>query len=206
MKQAYEKTAALKVTFYTHPLCKVSWQMQHDWTRFYSDYRNLASFKICMGEMPLNSDALEKPSKSAHICLAVKAASLQSELAGHLYLGALREAIWGQNVDFSSLDVLIAIARKVNQCHRGQFDFNRFAGELTGKYARLALQEDLRKFHVNRVHLLPTITFTRQGKGIKLEGFRGYRQLAQTFTQLIGPPPVCTGGSIVQKAPVQLGG
>lgn len=184
MQQTLQKTTGIKVTFYTHPLCKTSWEMQPDWADFYREYYGLVAFKFCMGEVMPEHDGLSKAPGMSQMCLAVKAASLQSEAAAYLYLTALREAVWVEGLEASGLDVLVNIARKVSQNNRTKFDLGRFGIDFTGKPACKALKEDLRKFHINRVGVLPTITITRDRKGLKLERYANYMDLVKTVCRL----------------------
>nr|WP_295932202.1 DsbA family protein [uncultured Dyadobacter sp.] len=184
-KEAYQGKVRIKLTFYTHPLCTASWEMAADWSQFLKDYNGLFSYRYCIGELHADSKELETIVKTPYLCVAVKAASLQSEKATHLYLNALRQAFWGGQADLSDVDQLLKLARQTSQAHRFDFDFNRFAKDLTGKQAGMRLKDDLRKFHINKIGQLPTITFTQDAKGIKLEGRTDYRQLACALSKLL---------------------
>ncbi|MDR6806974.1 putative DsbA family dithiol-disulfide isomerase [Dyadobacter sp. BE34] len=56
-------------------------------------------------------------------------------------------------------------------------DFNRFVQELDSRKSRQAVLDDLNKIWINRVNTLPTLTFTVDGKGLKMTGYKTYPQL-----------------------------
>lgn len=158
--------------------------MHQDWLQFCADYQGLAQFKICIGQLP-GGDTSANIAKYSQLTLSVKAAALQSARAAGVYLARLGEAIFDEGKDLSSMNQMVLIARSLAQKNPSVLDYSRFVTGLTSKEAARSLGEDLKKCHINRIHTLPTVTFTHQGKGIKLEGKRTYDQLAQALDRLM---------------------
>ncbi|SEJ39409.1 Thioredoxin [Dyadobacter sp. SG02] len=127
-----------------------------------------------------------EPKKNARdmTCLAVKAASLQSQPAANLYLAYLRQAFMVGGSDPSSLDTLIEIARHVSRRHPDMLNFQRFFEQFDCAQSRQALFEDRKKNQINRIVSMPTLTFTFLGKGIKLSGNCSYDSMVEAFQQL----------------------
>ncbi|WP_353720258.1 DsbA family protein [Dyadobacter sp. 676] len=178
----------IKIVYYTHPLCPVSWRMQKDWQQFISVFGQFLSFRFCMSAPALNVPdvSLDNNTKlpATNACQAVKAASLQSQWAADTFLDALRKAAMQDERDVSQMDVLVEIAREISRNHRQIFDLQRFGMDLNSRYTRRAIQDDLLKIRINKVDRFPTITFTVDGKGIKVTGYNSFDQLASIFRKL----------------------
>lgn len=183
----------VKIIYYTHPLCPVSWSMQEDWQRFVTIFGHAIHFRFCMSGLAQGAPQETEPGPessaklpAAAACQAVKAASLQSQWAADLYLDALRRTAMTTGQDISQMDVLVDIARDISRNHRKVFDLQRFGMDVNSRVTRRALQEDLMKIRINKLERFPTITFTVDGKGIKLTGHNSYEQLVATFRKLSG--------------------
>lgn len=183
----------VKIIYYTHPLCPVSWTMQDDWQRFVTVFGQGINFRFCMSGLAQAAPQETEPGPdgntklpAAIACQAVKAASLQSQWAADLYLDALRKAAMTTDQDISQMDVLVDIGRNISRDHRKVFDLQRFGMDVNSRITRRALQEDLMKIRINKVERFPTITFTVDGKGIKLTGHNTYEQLVAAYRKLSG--------------------
>lgn len=184
MKGTFQKPFGVKVTFYTHPFCETSRDMLSELIRFYNEFNGLITFRLCLGESFLNDETVSN-GKSYEMCLAVKAASLQSEISALLYLNEVCLVLHQEGVKLLNTAELIRIARQVGHKYGGQFDFNRFCDDLTSKQARQVYNQDLLKFHINRISCTPAITFTCEGKGMKLQGKKSYQQLVRVLNQFL---------------------
>lgn len=177
----------VKVVYYTHPLCPVSWAMQAEWERFTEHFGKYISTQFCMaGNAPDTSETPENSVFPAYVtCLAVKAAGLQSPVAADLYLGRLRKAAMAEQLDVLQPNVLVGLAREISKYHRNQFDFHRFGKDFDTRAARQALHADLQKAHCNRIDRFPTLTFTVKGRGVKLAGYCTYAKLVAAVNKLL---------------------
>lgn len=186
MKRTFQKPFGVKVTFYTHPFCETSQHMLAELIRFYNEFNGLITFRLCLGESYVHGETVSD-GKSYEMCLAVKAASLQSEISALLYLNEVYLVLHQEGAKLLNTAELIRIARQVGQKYRAQFDFNLFCNNLTSKQARQVYNQDLLKFHINRISCTPAITFTSEGKGIKLQGKKSYQQLVRVLNQFLSP-------------------
>lgn len=185
----------IKVVYYTHPFCSVSGKMQMHWRRLLLEYGQYLSFKFCIA---VKEDAGLTNTKSLSACRAVKAAELQSPWAADLYLDAIRtELTFGQQ-DVTKTEVLVDIARLVARKNPQTLDFNRFIEEVDSRKSRQALADDQNKLLINRINQFPTLTFTVNGKGIKVTGYKDYFQLLDVIKR-ISPP---RGGIFVPGLPL----
>jgi predicted DsbA family dithiol-disulfide isomerase len=162
--------------------------MQDSWQRFTSTFGDHISVQFCLNrEQGESAKPLER-SSSFLMCLAVKAAALQSPVAADLYLRQLRQAAFVEKRDVSQVGALVDVAREVNKLHRAHFNFHRFGADFDTRGTREALQADLLKIIRNRIDTFPTVTFTTGGKGIKIAGASSYQQLASAVQKLLMPP------------------
>nr|WP_295922074.1 DsbA family protein [uncultured Dyadobacter sp.] len=177
----------VKIVYYTHPLCPVSWAMQADWQRFVGTFGPYISTQFCMAGNA--SDPAQSPEKGAFpayvTCLAVKAAGLQSSVAADLYLGRLRKAAMAEQRDILQPSVLAELAREISKYYRGEFDFHRFGKDFDTRATRQALHADVQKAYCNRIDRFPTLTLTVAGKGIKIAGQATYEKLVTAIRKLL---------------------
>ena len=184
----------VRVTFYTHPACKVSWDMQNQWRLFVDNFRDTISYQFCMTS--IGPDRAEAPVRKApaapdtmssfQSCLAVKAAELQSPTAADLFLEKLRYARNVEELDISQPAALVDVARQTSKEHSGRFSFHKFADDFYCRDSRRALKSDLQKQFSNKIEIVPTLTLTVGGKGVKLTGYQSYEQLSQALHRLQG--------------------
>ncbi|ACT91789.1 DsbA family oxidoreductase [Dyadobacter fermentans] len=174
MDQFNTLTPTIKVVYYTHPFCPVSERMQQHWCRLTSEYGHHLSFKFCMAA---GMDSAFPATKTKFACQAVKAAELQSSWAADLFLDAIRTEMAQGRQDLCEPESLLEIARMCAKKNPSTMDFNRFAQELDSRKTRQAVLDDLNKIRINRVDTLPTLTFTVDGKGLKVTGYKTYHQL-----------------------------
>lgn len=147
----------MEVYFLTDPLCPWSWAMQPVYESLRSDKgmevrdvltgwlpdlatRGLATVrdewaaveaKARVGIDPTYWDRVA-PRTSLIACAAVKAAELQGEGKGSLYLAGLRIAAFVQGKDVANFDVLVAVAREAklaDELFRGDLGVGRYAVE-----------------------------------------------------------------------------
>jgi len=179
----------IKIVYYTHPFCRDSQRMQENWDRLVSVCGELVSFQLCM--MPKESVQKNEWNENlfennCHLaCVAVKSASLQSELAAHCYLTAIREAVFPSHQDISKIEILVEVARQVSRSNREVFSLQRFSEDFNSVTSRPALDQDHRKAHVNRIQESPTFTFTIEGKGVKVAGYQSFERILGIITTLV---------------------
>lgn len=129
--------------------------------------------------------AEDPPSSSYPACLAVKTAGLQSHLAAEKYLSNLREAAMVQGLNISSTSVLFDVARQTSAANPGLLDMHRFGADFNGRESRLAFKDDIRKVRSNGIQRFPTFTFTLNGKGLMITGFRPFETLVGALRQVL---------------------
>ncbi|WP_169409393.1 DsbA family oxidoreductase [Dyadobacter beijingensis] len=179
----------INVVYYTHPLCPVSFQMQDAWREFVSTFGDVINYKFCISAQNNAFGAAGEPS-GTKAAQAVKAASLQSQVAADLYLDILRKAALTEGRDISEPQLLVDLARQISRNHRKVLDLHRFGSDFGSPSTRRALQSDEVKIRVNQIVCCPTITFTTEGRGIKATGLLTYHQLVQMLKKMIAPPSV----------------
>lgn len=190
MRQVNNEAPTIKIIYYTHPLCPISWEMQRSWDRVIQDFGHISKFHLCMGSVSDDTIAAlgYEPKRNARdmTCLAVKAASLQSPVASNLYLTYLRQAFMVEGGDPSCLNTLIDTARQVSRCYPGVLNFQRFFEQFNSGPSRQALSDDRKKIQINQITIIPTLTLTFLGKGVKLSGSCSYDRIADAFGQFSG--------------------
>lgn len=191
MDQFQTSNPKIKIVYYTHPFCPVSERMQQHWRRLLSDHGRYLSFKFCIAA---SADSACTNAKSTFVCQAVKAAELQSPWAAHLFLDAVRTEMAQDRQDLAEANVLIEIARTVAKKSPSILDFNRFIEDLDSRRSRQAVLDDLNKLRINRVDQLPTLTFTVDGRGLKVTGYKTYYQLLDLMKRV---SPAATGINMV---------
>ncbi|MCF0072812.1 DsbA family protein [Dyadobacter sp. CY261] len=179
----------VKVVYYTYPQCAASWAMQRTWEELLTNFKEFVSLQICMTGVPQLPALGHETARTAKVprdmaCLAVKAASLQSQWTADLYLAELRKACMVEHQDISKLDVLVQIARQVSKNNRGIFDLHRFGQDFDSRACRQSLYEDQQKIRINNITESPTLTFTIDGKGIKVSGYQRYQRFADILHSL----------------------
>lgn len=172
----------LRVVYYTHPFCRESWAMHTVWRDFVGKFGNLLSMGICITQSPVPGETTHS---AQQVCLAVKAASLQSVQAADFYLEALRAASIESGVDLCKLDNLVQIARQVSKQHPGIFDMHRFGADFNSSFARKALYDDQKRTSINGISHSPTITMTLAGRGVKITGPATGDQLSAIVKKLV---------------------
>nr|WP_295926799.1 DsbA family protein [uncultured Dyadobacter sp.] len=186
-----DQLPTIKVVYYTHPLCVDSWAMQPCWDQLIQNFGELLSFHFCMTSAPTSAeDAIPAPGTSAAkstrdvASLAVKAAALQSQRAADLYLAGLRRAAMAEQQDISRMDILVEVAREVSKYHRNILNLHQFGKDFDSRASRQALYEDQQKIRLNGIRTVPTLTFTLEGKGIKVSGVNSYERLTGILAKL----------------------
>lgn len=127
----------------------------------------------------------DPPASSWPACLAVKAAALQSSVAGDRFLRRLREAVMLENRNIAREEVLAALAREV-----GYLDVAQFERDLAAR-APAALEEDVREARYRGIGRYPCLLLRRAGCApAYLVGWRPYAALVravEAFAPELGP-------------------
>lgn len=176
-----------------------------DWNKF-SDPFNSVNRPAQMGPLWMDAsrrtgavinDAIwtqDPPSSSYPACVAVKTAGLQSDTAAEIYLFAVMEAVMVQARDISKKEILLDIARQTAGSHPRVLDYALFEKNYNVQASRQAFIEDLRQVNVHRIGRFPTLTFTVEGKGLIITGYRPYEALVQVLQQVQSQPTVHSPG------------
>ena len=128
----------------------------------------------------------EPPASSYPACIAVKTATLQSEVAGEVYLRSAREALMVESKDISQKEILFDIADLTESRHPGLFSADDFRKDYGNEASQLAFREDIMKVRFNKIGRFPSLTMTTKGKpGIIITGYRPYSVLLEALRQII---------------------
>ena len=125
------------------------------------------------------------PHSSFPACIAVKCAALQSTEAEESYLRLLREAVMLKGKNIARQEVLMAVARDLEKQDPSVFNSDQFEKDLNAGTGHQAFREDIKEVRYNNIVRFPTLTISRQGKGIVIVGFRPYEALLEAIRVMI---------------------
>ncbi|MGM8212677.1 DsbA family protein [Virgibacillus sp. W0430] len=114
--------------------------------------------------------------------MAIKAAELQGNRAGRLYLRKIQEAFFIKDEDISNEKVLIQCAKDA------QLDVDEFTNDLYSPSAKKAFQCDLKILKEMRVDALPTLVFFNhiiEDHGIKIVGTHSYDTYVHILKEIL---------------------
>lgn len=146
--------------------------------------------------VPLNDRiwTLDPPSSSVPAALAVKCAYLQTDAAGKLYLDAVREAMMTDGRNVAKRDVLLDIAKAVEQDHPDVFNAEMFFHQLGGPLPLAALRKDMDETSINKIGRFPTLIIrSAAGKGVLISGYRPYDVLAEAVQAAVDTKKIFSG-------------
>lgn len=127
----------------------------------------------------------DPPSSSYPACLAVKAAELQSQLAGERLLRRLREAVMTKRRNVARPEVIQIVADELAGDEPERFDADRFRRDLDGRAAVDALREDIKELRYLGIGRFPALTLRRAGgPGIIVVGYRPYHALLAALARV----------------------
>lgn len=138
--------------------------------------------------MPIRSDIwrTDPPASSYLACIAVKCAELQSQLAGEIYLNAIRKAVMteGRNIAYQSN--LTEIAIEIADEYPGLIDLAQFNSDMISSEGKDAFTADLQEVQRLAITRLPTLIFRRQGKqALITSGYKPYDSLIKIAEALV---------------------
>lgn len=127
----------------------------------------------------------DPPHSSYPACLAVKAAQLQSDLAGERYLKEIQHAVMLNVQNIAKVPVLMTIAQQLEARFPDEFCYHTFLEDFTSTTAKDAFREDLKKTRYHEITRFPTLTFSKgQSPGVMITGFRPYEVLLEAFYEV----------------------
>lgn len=121
-------------------------------------------------------------STSYPACMAVKAAEVQSKIAGEAMLRNLREAVMIHSKNIAETDVLLEVAFYLEQ--NGIFDKKLFEKCLFSDEAPRLLQVDLNLAKIKRIGRFPTLLISYENKTLQITGYRPFSVLLDTLKLL----------------------
>jgi predicted DsbA family dithiol-disulfide isomerase len=164
-----------------------------DW-KSYNDPLNSVSKPIQMGPVWMHASEVthvkmhysiwheRPPSSSFPACIAVKTAGLQSKAAEDKYLFNVRRALMEDGSDISQPQVLLSIARQVQDAG---FDFEQFSKDWKAGNGKESFRSDLQTARFHNIGRFPTLTLQNsKGKGVIIIGYRPYEILHQAFLKV----------------------
>jgi len=119
----------------------------------------------------------DPPDSSWPACIAVKAAALQSAMAGELYLRDIREAVMLQGRNIARLEVLGDVARESAARQPNLIDASRLIREMEGAEARSAFKEDVKEARFWRIGRFPALLVRNGNRSKGIVGWRPYAVL-----------------------------
>jgi putative protein-disulfide isomerase len=125
------------------------------------------------------------PTSSYPACIAVKTAALQGVVSSELMLKSIWQAVMVDSVDISKNDSLMDLAKAVSLRYPDTINFDQFLDDYAKNRGLDSFREDLRQVAYHKVGRFPTLTFTKNGKGFIMTGYRPYEALAEAFNQLL---------------------
>lgn len=161
-----------------------------DWEHF-SDQLNSISKPSQMGPLwaeakhisgqPLNEHIwINNPVDTSYLsCLAVKAAEVQSPVAGEAMLRLLREAVMIHERNIGETEVIKEIAENLES--KGILDKQKFEDSLLSNEASDLFRKDLENLKIKGVTRFPTMLITFSGKTVQITGYRPFHVLLDTF-------------------------
>lgn len=124
----------------------------------------------------------DPPYSSFPACIAAKAAFLQSDVIGELYLRKLRESCMLKNNNISKTLVLIKIAEDFSSW-LPQFSLEQFLFDYHGETAENAFRTDWHEAQRYNVHRCPSLMMTNEDEEVIL--ISGYHSYATLKTGLL---------------------
>ncbi|MGB7786308.1 MAG: DsbA family protein [Salinimicrobium sp.] len=115
-------------------------------------------------------------------CLAVKAAGQQSAIAEEAMLRKLREAVMIKKINIGEVDVLLKIAKELEQ--KKILDFEKFQKSLFSEEASALFKKDLELSKIRGVSRFPTMLISFGGRTLQITGYRPFEVLLDTFKLL----------------------
>lgn len=126
---------------------------------------------------------VEEPVESSYpACLAVKAAEMQSPMAGEAMLRKLREAVMIHQQDISRDEVILKVAAVLAE--KGVLDQYKFEEKRLSQEASDFFRKDLEKIKIKGVTRFPTLLISNGDRTIQITGYRPFSVLADAFKNL----------------------
>lgn len=168
-----------------------------DWNN-YHDAVNSISKPLQMGPMWLHAAELtgaklrddiwakDPPASSYPACIAVKAATLQSEDAGAKYLYLVRKAVMQHGLNIAKHSVLLDVAMLLAENKNIVFDVNTFKQDLVSNTSREAFRKDLQEVKYYGINRFPSLVIRYDSANARLvTGYQKFETVEQVILQLI---------------------
>lgn len=115
-------------------------------------------------------------------CLAVKAAGMESFLAGEAFLRELREAVMTQKKNIGDKTVIFEIAEKLDE--KNVLDARKFRRNFVSEEAADLLRKDLELIKIKSITRFPTLLISYKGRTLQITGYRPFPVLLDAFKAL----------------------
>lgn len=129
----------------------------------------------------------DPPASSYPACVAVKSAGMQSAVAEEGYLYKLREAALVKGKNIARKEVLLEVARELQQELKTAFDYDLFLKQLTSTEASDQFKSDLEQVRLYGISRFPSLLIRLKGKkqSVILTGNRPYNAIMETIETLV---------------------
>ena len=173
---------------------KIKWRycmggLLPDWKTF-RDEVNAVSRPIQMGPVWMHAQAVsgmpmdfnlwmrDPPSSSYPACIAFKSVSLQSGDAATIYLRRLREAVMIRGENISRENILVDIAKTLEDNTDYNFDLGKFKEDMHNDMALEAFRKDINEIQYRNIKRFPTLIIKNgSNAGVIIVGYRTYDAL-----------------------------
>lgn len=115
-------------------------------------------------------------------CMAVKAAELQSAVAGEAMLRELREAVMLQQKNIGSKEVILEVA--CGLANKGILDLSTFEKVWMSQKAADLFRKDLEKIKIKGITRFPTLLIHTNERSLQVTGYRPFKVLLDAFKNL----------------------
>lgn len=115
-------------------------------------------------------------------CMAVKAATVQSSVAGEAMLRELREAVMLHQKDIGQKEVILKVASRLEE--NGILDLEEFKKTWMSKEAADLFRKDLEKIKINGISRFPTLLISNNDRTVQVTGYRPFSVLVDAFRNL----------------------
>ena len=115
-------------------------------------------------------------------CMAVKAAEMQSAMAGEAMLRELREAVMLHQKNIGKTEVILEVAADLKE--KKILDFSSFKEDWMSQKAADVFRKDLEQIKIKGITRFPTLLISNSERTIQITGYRPFEVLRDAFRNL----------------------
>ena len=115
-------------------------------------------------------------------CMAVKAAQIQSGVAGEAMLRELREAVMLHQRNIANKEVILNVASRLGE--KNVLNFVAFKNSWMSEKAADLFRKDLEQIKIKGITRFPTLLISNNKRTIQITGYRPFEVLVDAFRNL----------------------